>query len=171
MAQANKTKDFLKTAVVTVLGCGYAPLMPGTVGTLPAVAAYLAIALFAPPAARIWLMAAAMLVSSGLTIWLGFWAERRWGKDPQRVVLDEFAGFFTTIILFHPPSVSLAATVVWAFLLTRLFDMTKPPPCRWLEKLPGGWGILLDDVWASLYAAAALNLLLIFCPRFFAWGV
>ena len=162
------TKDWLKTAVVTVLGCGYAPLMPGTVGTLPAVAAYLAIVLFAPPAAQAWLVAAILLVASGLTVWLGFWAEERWGKDPQRVVSDEFAGFLVTVLLFRAPS--LTATVVWAFVLTRFFDMVKPPPCRQLERLPGGWGILLDDVWASLYAAAALNLLLVFCPQLFAWG-
>ena len=164
------TKDWLKTAIVTVLGCGYAPLMPGTVGALPAVACYIAIALFAPPAAQTWLVASALLVSCGLTVWLGDWAEQRWGKDPQRFVLDEVAGFFVTILLFRPPGVSLTATVVWAFFLTRLFDMIKPPPCRRLERLPGGWGILLDDVWASLYAAAVLNLLLRFCPQLFAWG-
>ena len=164
------TKDFLKTAVVTVFGCGYAPLMPGTVGTLPAVAIYIAIALLAPPAAQTWLIASVLLLSCGLTVWLGFWAEERWGKDPQRLVIDEVAGFLVTILLFRPPSVSLTATVIWAFVLTRLFDMTKPPPCRRLEDLPGGWGILLDDVWASLYAAAALNLLLHFCPQLFAWG-
>jgi phosphatidylglycerophosphatase A len=162
------TKDFLKSAVVTVLGCGYAPFMPGTVGTLPAVAAYLAIVLLAPPAAQIWIIGSVLILACALTVWLGFWAERRWGKDPQHVVLDEFAGFLVTVLIFRAPS--LAATVVWAFLLTRLFDMIKPPPCRRLEKLPGGWGILLDDVWASLYAAAVLNLMLRYCPQFFAWG-
>jgi phosphatidylglycerophosphatase A len=105
-------------------------------------------------------------------VWLGPWAERRWNrKDPQMVVLDEVAGFLTTVLLFSPDPdrVSLLALTVWAFAMTRFFDILKPPPVHLLERLPHGWGILLDDVAASLYAVAALWILYRFCPVLFAF--
>jgi len=77
-------------------------------------------------------------------------------KDPGCVVIDEVAGQLITLI---------AAPVSWktllvGFILFRAFDTTKPPPLRWLEKLPEGTGIVVDDIGAGLYALAVMQLLL-----------
>ena len=79
-------------------------------------------------------------------------------KDPGPVVLDEAAGICLTL-LFQPFKHG-AWVFVAGFLAFRLFDITKPPPARQLEKLPAGWGILLDDLAAAVYANLLCQLLL-----------
>jgi phosphatidylglycerophosphatase A len=77
-------------------------------------------------------------------------------KDPQFVVIDEVAGQLITFI-------AVPATwqcVLAGFILFRAFDMLKPPPVRQLERLPEGYGIVIDDVGAGLYALAVMQLLL-----------
>jgi phosphatidylglycerophosphatase A len=79
-------------------------------------------------------------------------------NDPSFVVIDEVAGQMIALI---------AAPVRWktllaGFILFRAFDIMKPPPLRRLEKIPGGRGIMLDDVGAGLYALACLQLALHF---------
>jgi len=75
-------------------------------------------------------------------------------KDPACVVVDELCGALVTLV-FTPHSTAMA----WLGLgLFRLFDIAKPPPIRWLEALPGGWGIMLDDLAAAVYAVAILHL-------------
>jgi phosphatidylglycerophosphatase A len=79
-------------------------------------------------------------------------------KDPQFVVIDEVAGQLITLL-----AVPLAwKTFLAGFILFRGFDIFKPPPVRQLEKLPGGTGIVLDDVAAGLYACAVIHLLMHF---------
>ena len=79
-------------------------------------------------------------------------------KDPQFVVIDEVAGQWITF-LFVPMSWK---TLFAGFILFRGFDIVKPPPVRQLEKLPGGSGIVLDDVAAGGYALIVMQLLLHF---------
>jgi phosphatidylglycerophosphatase A len=149
-------RNFICAALSTALGFGYSPLIPGTVGTLPAVALYLAIAMTVPSRLQTWAIAACLLVACLLSILLGPWAQRYWRrKDPRQFVLDEVAGFFVTVLLFRTPDP--LQTALWAFVATRFFDIVKPFPARRLEGLPEGWGILLDDLVASLYAAGALH--------------
>ena len=76
-------------------------------------------------------------------------------KDPQFVVIDEVAGQLITLI-----GVPLSwKSVLLGFILFRGFDITKPPPVRKIEHLPGGFGIILDDVAAGLYALAIMQIL------------
>lgn len=77
-------------------------------------------------------------------------------KDPQWVVIDEVAGQWITF-LFAPVSWK---TLLVGFILFRGFDILKPPPVRQLESLPGGTGIVVDDVAAGIYALAAMQLML-----------
>jgi len=94
---------------------------------------------------------------------LGIWAadivaKKSGLKDPSKVVIDEVCGMMVSF-LWIPIT---AATLVWGFLLFRLFDILKPPPIKRLEKLPGGYGIMLDDVLAGVYVNLILRVVLIY---------
>jgi len=145
----------VRLLVVSGGGLGLLPLAPGTWGTLGAAAAGLGLLASSPEAARYWLETclAIALLASIATLTLTAGVERAFGKDPQVVVTDEVAGYFVTLSLVaHPTPAHLAA----AFFLFRLLDVVKPWPARRLESLPGGWGVLLDDVLAGLYGAIVL---------------
>jgi phosphatidylglycerophosphatase A len=160
--------DRLRAALCTGLWFGYSPFISGTVGTVPAVIIYVVIVKMAPSDYHTGLILLALLVSSALCVALGSWSERFWGrKDPGQVVLDEIAGFFLTVLLFRPST--LPSAVVWSFVATRFFDVVKPPPAYQLQSLPAGWGILVDDLVASLYAVAALHLMYWIFPGLFVW--
>jgi hypothetical protein len=79
------------------------------------------------------------------------------GPDPSIVVIDEIVGMWVSL-LFLPASLPLS---VAAFVAFRILDVVKPEPARWLERLPDGWGIMLDDVAAGIYANIACRLLLL----------
>lgn len=139
----------VKTTIATWFGAGFSPFAPGTVGA----------AATAPLVVLLWwigsvpLHALAAVVLAGVGIWSAGGAEERWGrKDPGQVVIDEVAGFLVATAML-PPHVGL---LVAAFFIFRLLDVVKPWPCRRLELLEGGWGIMLDDLVAGLYT----NLLL-----------
>jgi phosphatidylglycerophosphatase A len=74
-------------------------------------------------------------------------------EDPRNVVVDELAGQLVTFLFVLPSSWVLALA---GFMLFRIFDISKPFPIRRLEHLPGGWGIMSDDILAGLYAAIVL---------------
>ncbi|MEL6713102.1 MAG: phosphatidylglycerophosphatase A, partial [Planctomycetota bacterium] len=84
------------------------------------------------------------------------WAERLAGKDPGFFVMDEVVGYLVAVAWIGPPT---WLTLVVAFVLFRFFDILKPPPVRWFERIPGGDGILLDDVVAGVYALAGMAVL------------
>lgn len=162
------TTDSIRALLGTSFGLGYAPFASGTVGTFPALAFYLIVAKTQTWHMQTVLLAIGLIVSCVLTVALGRWFEDEWGdEDPGCFVLDEWAGFLLTVLLFRTESVFL--TAVWAFVVTRVFDILKPPPARHMERFSGGWGILLDDLVASLYAAAFLHLIAFLVPTLFSW--
>ncbi|MDZ3823017.1 MAG: phosphatidylglycerophosphatase A [Pseudoxanthomonas sp.] len=136
--------------LATGFGSGLAPWAPGTAGSLVALALWLAFLQAGPSPA---LQALAVLLAIGPCVLAADWAARRLGrKDPGCVVSDELAGQWLAL---------LAAPPAWpwwlaAFVLFRIFDIAKPWPMRALERLPGGLGIVLDDLAAGAYAAALL---------------
>lgn len=133
-------------------GAGFAPVAPGTVGTLVALPGAWALSL-APPWVRLTLIAGALPLAARIC---GAAARQGADEDPGWVVLDEIVGFLVATA-FVPAGL---ASYLVAFLLFRLFDIIKPPPAGAIDRrLPGGWGILLDDVFAGLYAALFLALL------------
>ncbi len=81
-------------------------------------------------------------------------------KDPSAVVVDEIAGMLLTLFLIPVSWIGL----VVGFLLFRLFDIVKPFPCRRAEKLPGGLGIMADDLIAGVYANIVLRLAILVWP-------
>ncbi|MBI3099795.1 MAG: phosphatidylglycerophosphatase A [Planctomycetes bacterium] len=142
--------EWLLRALATGFGSGCAPRGRGTIGTLGA-AALFALAFAVGAATEVWMIAAWTLGLSLLSVPVGHWAVRYYAlKDPPWFVLDEFAGLFATMIgwSWGPWWFGLFA----GFVAFRFFDIVKPPPCRRLEQLPGGWGILMDDLMAAVYA-------------------
>lgn len=131
---------------------GYFPKGPGTAGSLGALLVGLPLAMyFAWPPVAFALMAAVLLVP-------GIWAADRMAteggkKDPQTVVVDEVIGQW--IALAGAPALNWKY-VLAAFVLFRAFDIWKPQPVRALERVPGGAGIVLDDVMAGMYGALVL---------------
>ena len=101
-----------------------------------------------------------LLVSSTACVVWGAYAERRFGrKDAAEVVADETAGVclpaLAAVLIASPNQYAL---LTLSFILFRCFDITKPWPMARLERLPLGWGVLLDDLMAGAYAAAVLLL-------------
>lgn len=133
------------------LGCS--PVAPGTVGTLGGVLIAWALAGTSP--FLLWaLLAAAIVYLVGRS--LGPWAEAYAGeKDPGIFVLDEVVGYLITVAWIEGPS--LLALVV-AFFVFRFFDVLKPRLARRAEHIPGGDGILLDDVIAGVYGLVLVML-------------
>lgn len=143
--------------IVTFGGAGLSPIMPGTAGSLLATLLLFVLYLAVRPI-NLWtwnsLLILGVLVFSALCVKLGpFAVEYFKRKDPGPMVLDEVAGICLTL-LFQPISTgrSVLATFAAAFVAFRIFDILKPPPARQLERLPAGWGILLDDLAAAVYA-------------------
>lgn len=167
MLSMNSRRDRFYALLCTAGGFGLSPFAPGTIGTIPAVGVYLCIAWLAPPELRTILIGVALLLSCLLCVALGSWAERHWRTaDPGVFVLDEVAGFLVCVLLFQ--SSTVLGTALWAFLASRAFDVIKPWPVYKMEELPGGVGILLDDLLASLYAVIFLHAAAYFFPIFFA---
>ncbi len=141
----------LKLAVVSCGFLGLSPFAPGTVGTLGGVA--IAFALRNVPYFPVWIGVVCVALYT-LSQPLGAWAERYAGKkDPGIFVMDEVIGYLITVAWVAGPSV-LALTV--AFFVFRFFDIVKPPPARAMERIGGGHGILLDDVFAGLWGLIAV---------------
>ena len=143
-------------AVATALGVGYVPFAPGTFGS--AVGLLLWAALPSSPAIQGIAIVAIFVMGS----WSGSVAERHFGRiDPGQVVVDEVAGMLVTLFLVR---------VGWlgafgGFLLFRIADIVKPYPANRLERLPGGLGIMADDVMAGIYANVVLRLTLALAHR------
>ena len=171
---ANLYTDFVLW-VAQGFGVGRIPVAPGTFGTLPGLVWFAVIL----GLGNIWLAAIAMFVGFAISVIACGEAERIMRQpDPGSVVLDEivavplcFAGpvavrFWQTGIL--PPPEYYFSWGHWpipaaGFILFRLFDIWKPWPVRQSQKLPGGWGITVDDLLAAIY----VNLVLLIILR---WG-
>lgn len=161
---SDKAKEFLITSMWT----GYSPVASGTVGTLPAVLVYILIRWLFDPESQ-WIAIMILLLSACVgCVLLGEWAEIRSGKkDPGIFTLDEIAGFLFTVLFFSTPNVFL--TILWAFVATRIFDILKPFPANVAQELQGGWGILIDDIIASVYAVIFLKVGSWFFPWVFGY--
>lgn len=126
----------------SAFGVGLIPRFPGTLGS----AAGLGLAILCHW--NVWLYLSIFIA----VFWGGFWAVNRLHlsahQDPHYVVVDEVCGMLLTL-LFIPLNF---ATAFFGFFLFRFFDVLKPFPLRRLEKLPGYWGIMLDDIGAAIYS-------------------
>lgn len=150
--------------VATGFGLGYSPVASGTVGTLLAVPLVWGSAqLLSLPAGVVWQVVLATVLAL-LAIPVCGVAESRFGtKDDGRIVADEYLTF---------PICMIGLPWTWqvlllSFLTCRFFDIVKPPPARRLQELHGGFGIVIDDVFASVYSLLVNHLTLRFCGGWF----
>ncbi len=134
----------------SALCVGLIPYAPGTWGSALGVVLFLLIFW------NVWLQGAVLVT----LIWFGWWAVSKLDlsreKDPCFVVVDETCGMLISLIGFEPR----ISTLLIGFLLFRLFDIVKPFPLRRLERLPGYWGILCDDLGAGVYTWLILKFIL-----------
>ncbi len=140
--------------VATAGFVGHAPLAPGTAGSLVALPiAWLVFPRLSPHG-----LVLVLLCIFGIAVWAADQQVSGEQKDPQHVVIDEVVGQMVTL-LFVPSTPFAWAT---GFVLFRLFDVVKPFPARQSEQLASGWGIVMDDVIAGIYANMALRILIYF---------
>ncbi len=129
-------------------GSGYLPGMPGTYGSAIGIALVWGFSRLTTPVFLVTFLAFFLL-----GVWLSDQAEIFLGrKDPQIVVIDEIVGMIAAVAWIPFRWELLAA----GFILFRVFDIWKPPPIRSLQSLPGGWGVMIDD----LAAAVCTNVIL-----------
>lgn len=131
------------------------PIAPGTWGSLPPVGLFLVVLHFWPNAGILLAVLAVLIIlSSVFCVVLAGSAEKLANKkDPGWVVLDEVAGQSIALLPAAFAGKNILVICAAAFIFFRIFDILKPAPARNAEKLPGGYGILLDDVFAGIYAA------------------
>jgi len=134
---------------------GFLPNAPGTWGSFFALFPIYYIGLYSP-----WYgMALFTLLCSLITIWVSEECERVWGGDPSPLVMDEFAGQGMTFIAisFTGDLTYDILLLVAGFIIFRFFDIKKPLGVNELQRLPGGVGILVDDLLAGFYAFLCLR--------------
>lgn len=154
-------------ALATCGGIGWIPFAPGTFGSLAGIPVSLAAGAVAvgitdrlpaaPPLATLAVEAAllAVVCAAGVPICTRAAAALGRGTDPGMIVLDEAAAL-PLVMLVVPPADRTPTLLATAFVLFRIFDIAKPPPCSWAESLPTGLGIMADDWAAAAWAAACL---------------
>jgi phosphatidylglycerophosphatase A len=147
------------TLVATWFGAGFLPIAPGTWGSLATIPIAHLVAVFSGA----WGLAGFALGIAMIGVHAaGETARLRGIGDPPEVVVDEVAGQAIALLpvyaLVQPEAVGLRiASVLAAFALFRILDVWKPGPIGWLERLPGGWGIMADDLLGGAVAAALVT--------------
>lgn len=146
----------IKRLIATGLYSGYLGKAPGTCGTLVAAILIAFFQYLAPEPVLSYGPPLFLLLSLVFGLWSTHSLLQRQAlssqDDPQEVVIDEFAGYYLSLLAIPLSLESILA----GFCLFRLFDIVKPPPIRRLENLPGAIGIMADDLGAGIYAGGVL---------------
>jgi phosphatidylglycerophosphatase A len=146
----------LAKIIATVGGIGYIKKGSGTVAALMmCVVWYFSFRNYSP---NNWLLAGIIIIIFVVGIWSSTAVEKIWGKDSSKVVIDEIGGMCVSLFLL-PVCVPY---IIIGFVLFRCFDIAKPLFIRKSEALPGGWGVMADDLLAGIFA----NLILQVVVRF-----
>jgi len=148
-------KPFLEKAAIFVstgMYTGYFPFAPGTIGTLVAIPLVLILSFFSPLTYGV-----ATVVIFCCGVWSAGIAEVFFQrKDAPPIVIDEIVGFLIT--MFYVPK--HLKYVILGFFLFRFFDIIKPYPAGFInEQIRGGWGVVLDDVFAGIYANMSIQVI------------
>lgn len=145
----------LHKIIVTVFGIGYIGKGGGTV----AAAAYCLLLILIPVGYYTNLFESIITIFTLiLGVWSGNAVDTIWGKDSNKVVIDEVAGMMVTL-LFIPLNIKI---IIAGLILFRFFDIVKPLLIKKLELLPKGWGVMADDLLAGIYAHIILQLIVVY---------
>ena len=145
----------------TCFGIGLFPVAPGTVTSIVAVLCYYFIPILQNTSVLLSLVALCTFVG----IWSGTLMEEEFGNDPSIVTIDELAGQWLALTFL--PEGWLPALLSLAFF--RYFDIAKPGPVDAVQRFPGGWGIMADDLLAGLFANLVVRGILLFFTAFYLW--
>jgi phosphatidylglycerophosphatase A len=151
-------KHFAAKVVSTCFGIGYFPAAPGTVTSIVAILCYLII----PALHELPVLLLLVFITAAAGIWSGSLMEERFGEDPSIVTIDELSGQWLALAAL--PAGILPALLALAFF--RFFDIAKPGPVDAAQRLPGGWGIMADDLLAGFFANLSVRVVLALLPLF-----
>lgn len=146
-------REFIVKFTASGLGTGYAPIFPGTWGTIPGVV--LAWFLFGYG----WPLQVGLTVAMlAVGVWAASEAEHYYGHDGKTIVIDEIAGIMLAYIM---------VPIIWqyyllGFVIFRILDIVKPFPAAQCESLPRGWGVMGDDFVVGVYTGVILQVLIYF---------
>ncbi len=148
--------------IASGFGSGYSPIAPGTTGAFLAMLIWWVYAALLNGSHFISLCTLLLvIIFTVLGIWSAGIAEKYWGKDPSKVVIDEMVG--TWIALLAVSNHRQWRYMLAAFLLFRFFDILKPLGIRQMEKLPSGYGIMADDILSGIYSLIILYAYRLMC--------
>ncbi len=144
-------------ALSTWFGTGLLPVAPGTFGTIATTPLILGLNILG-----IWYSALALVSISAIAVWVSDVSQDLLDRrDPPEVVIDEVAGFLVTMFLLPHTWLALAM----GFVLFRFFDILKPYPVKQVERIRGGFGIVMDDLLAGFYANVGVRIILFLLDR------
>lgn len=140
--------------LATSFGVGYLPVAPGTWGALLAIVLWLPLYFWASPAVTFWVTLSATVVYTIAGTWASTVSERYWGKDPVIACADETVGQWVSLLPLS--GLSPWWMILVSLALFRLFDIFKPLGIRSMERLPGGYGMMADDILSGIYSVVVL---------------
>lgn len=155
--KANDGFPLFPKLLATSFGAGFLPMAPGTWGAIVAIVLWIPLYLWASPSATVIITISAAIIYFIVGTWASNVAERYWGKDPVVACADETVGQWIALI----PVTSLCPwwEILVSLALFRFFDIFKPLGIRYMEKLPGGFGMMADDILAGIYSAILIFVL------------
>ncbi len=149
--------NFFEKLIGSGFYTGFIPFSSGTFGSLAGLLIY-----YIPGFEKPFILIPAIIIFSFYGIYIGTKFEKIYGEDPAECTVDEVVGMWISL-LFVPKKIVYS---IFAFLVWRFFDITKPYPARQMEKLHGGLGIMMDDVFAGFYSLILVQLVLYILTRF-----
>lgn len=142
--------------ISTGLYTGLIPFAPGTAAALVALVIWYILYIILSPALLFWTTIGLIIMVTIIGVWTSNVMEKYWGPDPRAVVIDEYVGTWIPLLV-APCGDNTWILAIIGFALFRIIDIFKPLGCRKIEQImPGGWGVMFDDVLAGTYALIIL---------------
>ncbi|PKN72940.1 MAG: phosphatidylglycerophosphatase A [Candidatus Cloacimonetes bacterium HGW-Cloacimonetes-3] len=157
------TNPGLYSFLASFFGIGFLPKMPGTWGSAAAFGLYLLLPATAFSGAGLLYTLPIFAIFCLFAVYVSGKAELKLGHDSGHIVIDEVCGYFVAV-MFLPQTLLVG---LYAFLFFRVFDIAKPFPISRSQKLPKGWGVVVDDLLAGLFANVLTQIIIRIYPKFF----